>query len=114
MGGGMHDFTDTQGNPVNFMLRAMALSDECGNVRTLVTQINRNHATIISTATQDQLETYRALLSRAEAASEAERMYGSGSLLKLSHPHIRQLITSGLLDVRQTMHSGIPALNLAR
>lgn len=110
----MHDFTDTQGNPVDFTLRAMALSEECGNVRTLVTQINRNHATIITTATRDQLETYRALLSRAEAASEAERIYGSGSQLKLSHPHIRQLIMSGLLDVRQTMDSEVPVLNLAR
>ncbi|MXN44113.1 hypothetical protein GR138_02860 [Shinella kummerowiae] len=109
----MYDFTEKQGNPVDFMLKALALSDECGNVRTLVAQINRNHATIISTATQDQLETYRVLLSRAEAASEAERIYGSGSQLKLSHPHIRQLIMSGLLDLRQTMGSTVPALNLA-
>lgn len=110
----MDDLTDMQGAAVDFMLKAMALSDECGNVRTLIAQINRNHTTIERNASPDQLETYHALLSRAEAASEAERIYGSGSELKLSHPHVRQLIKSGLLDVRRAMNSPVHALNVPR
>lgn len=110
----MHDFTEPDGTSVDFMLRAMALSEECGNVRTLVAQINRNHATITSTASSDQLESYHALLSRTETASEFERKHGAGCLLKLSHPHVRELIKSGLLDVCRTMRSAVPALNVAK
>ena len=94
---------DIHNDPVGLIVSTMIFQEECGLVTGLAINIRNNDKFIRELANPEQLSKYNDLLLRAEIAFKYERETGIGSLLNLSHPFTRQLISTGLIDVGKLM-----------
>ncbi|WFU04511.1 hypothetical protein QA648_27400 (plasmid) [Rhizobium sp. CB3171] len=88
---------------IDELLKVLRFSEECGSIANMQRQIARYEPFFNSIASEEQRNEYNSFRDRLREYLAYEEQYGTGSLLNLSHPFIRQQICRGAMDVRRVL-----------